>query len=85
MPTFCRKPQVASFHSSLKQPYTKSTIMLTRFSERIFEIGNIRLLGEANAYIFPQVTSSYSSLNNRTQNCATDKHTIGIIYPVVCN
>ena len=22
MPTFCRKPQVASFYSSLKQPYT---------------------------------------------------------------
>ena len=23
MPTFCRKPEVASFYSSLKQPYTK--------------------------------------------------------------
>ena len=23
MPTFCRRPHVASFHSSLMQPYTK--------------------------------------------------------------
>ena len=23
MPTFCRKPKVASFYSSVKQPYTK--------------------------------------------------------------
>ena len=29
-------------------------IMLARSPERIFRIGNIKLLEEANAYIFPQ-------------------------------
>ena len=43
MPRFCRKPQVANFYSSLKQSYTKSTIMLIRSSERNFKIWNIRL------------------------------------------
>ena len=40
MPTFCHKPQVASFYSSLKQPYTKFIITLSRFSGRIFKILN---------------------------------------------
>ena len=54
MPTFCRKPQMASFYSSLKQPYTKFTIMKARSSKRILKIWNERLLEEANAYILPQ-------------------------------
>ena len=56
MPIFCRTPQIASFYSSLKQPYTKFIIMLARSPERIFRIGNMRLLEEANAYILPQTT-----------------------------
>ena len=36
--SFCRKLQVASFYSSLKQPYTKFIIMLSHFSGRILKI-----------------------------------------------
>ena len=54
MPTFCRKLQVASFYSSLKQPYTKFIIMLSHSSRRILKISNKKLLVEANAYILPQ-------------------------------
>ena len=46
MPTFCRKTQVARSYNSLKQPYTKSTIMLTRSSEMILKTCDIRLLEE---------------------------------------
>ena len=33
MPTFCRKPEVASFYSSLIQPYTKLCHRQTEFGD----------------------------------------------------
>ena len=37
MPTFCRKPEVASFHTSLIQPYTK---LCHRQTDRQNEFGD---------------------------------------------
>ena len=49
MPTFCRKLQVSSFIDMINLGNYNYNIMLTRFSERIFKIWNIRLLEEADA------------------------------------
>ena len=57
MPTFGRKPEVARFYSSPKQPYTIFIIMLARSPENIFRIKNLRVLEEANPYILPQTAS----------------------------
>ena len=51
MPTFYHKPQVASFYSSLKQPYTMLIITLSRFSGRIFKIWNKHAKEGAEIYI----------------------------------
>ena len=75
MPTFYRKPEIVSFYSYFKQPYTISTIMITRSSEMIFKIWNIRLLEEVNAYIYRRSLAFIVLSNNRTQNCATDRQT----------
>ena len=45
--------------------------MLTRSSERIFKIWNIRLLEEANAHILPQASGRYI-----LQFCQTTVHKI---------
>ena len=49
--------------------------MLAHSPERILRIGNMRLLEEANAYIFAANCRSLAFIvlsNNRIQNCATD-------------
>ena len=44
MPTFCRKPEVASSYSSLKQPYTKMCHRQTnkQIDRHTDEINNVR-------------------------------------------
>ena len=60
MPTFCRKPQVASFYSSLKQPCTKFIITLSRFSGKIFKIWN-NLAKEGAELSKPELSSIFRS------------------------
>ena len=51
MPTFCRKPEAANFNSTLKLPYTKFIITLSRLSGRIFKIWNKLAKEGADIYI----------------------------------
>ena len=54
MSTFFRKPQVSSSIEMINSVNYNYIVIFTRFSESILKNWNIRLLEEANAYIFPQ-------------------------------
>ena len=75
---FSWKPQVSSSIEMINSDDYNYNIMRTRFSEKIFQIWNIRLLEETNSYIFLQTAGRLAFIvlsNNRTQNCATDRST----------